>query len=153
MTLVQNMPCGLGLIIVILCIFKNTDQNNILSLLFLKLKQKKNMNTNFFYSYYFKTQKWPFWPPVDKFFFQNLFSVLAFKTIDTQMLFWSIFFLTHQKTVINSQKQPKWRFWRSIILFCAFSKIPNKRTFVRLLFLKLNQSQNTKKTFFLAGFL
>ena len=31
--------------------------------------------------------------------------------------------------------------------FSAFSKIPTKRTCVRLLFLKLNQSQNTKKTF------
>ena len=28
-----------------------------------------------------------------------------------------------------------------------FSKIPTKRTFVRLLFLKLNQSQNLKKIF------
>ena len=32
--------------------------------------------------------------------------------------------------------------------FSAFSKIPTKRTFVRLLFLKLNQSQNTTKNFF-----
>ena len=32
--------------------------------------------------------------------------------------------------------------------FCAFSKKPTKRTFVRLLFLKLNQKQNTKKFFF-----
>ena len=32
--------------------------------------------------------------------------------------------------------------------FCAFSKIPTKRTLVRLLFLKLNQSRNTKKHFF-----
>ena len=36
--------------------------------------------------------------------------------------------------------------------FFAFSKIPTKRTFVCLLFLKLNQSRNTK-TFFLEGFL
>ena len=32
--------------------------------------------------------------------------------------------------------------------FCAFSKIPTKRTLVRLLFLKMNQSRNTKKHFF-----
>ena len=31
--------------------------------------------------------------------------------------------------------------------FCAFSKIPTKRTFVVLLFLKLYQSRNTKKNF------
>ena len=36
--------------------------------------------------------------------------------------------------------------------FCAFSKIPTKRTFVRLLFLKLNQSQNTETIFFGWGF-
>ena len=32
--------------------------------------------------------------------------------------------------------------------FCGFSKIPTKRTFVRLLFLKQNQSRNKKKIFF-----
>ena len=37
--------------------------------------------------------------------------------------------------------------------FRAFSKILTKRTFVRLLFLKLNQSRNTKKTFFGGVFL
>ena len=57
-----------------------------------------------------------------------------------------------QKSVINRQKRPKWRFWRSITFFCAFSKIPTKRTFVRLLFLKLNQGRNTKKIFW-GGFL
>ena len=36
-------------------------------------------------------------------------------------------------------------FWRSITFFIAFSKIPTKRRFVRLLFSKLNQSRNTKK--------
>ena len=36
-------------------------------------------------------------------------------------------------------------FWRSITFFIAFSKIPTKRRFVRLLFLKRNQSRNTKK--------
>ena len=49
-----------------------------------------------------------------------------------------------KKNLINCQKRPKWRFWRSITFFCAFSKILTKRTFVHLLFLKLNQSQNTK---------
>ena len=32
--------------------------------------------------------------------------------------------------------------------FCSFSKILTKKTFARLLFLKLNQSRNTKKHFF-----
>ena len=36
-------------------------------------------------------------------------------------------------------------FWRSITFFIAFSKIPTKRRFEHLLFLKLNQSRNTKK--------
>ena len=35
----------------------------------------------------------------------------------------------------------------------AFSKILTKRTFVRLLFLKLNQSRNMKKNFFLGFFI
>ena len=37
--------------------------------------------------------------------------------------------------------------------FCGFSKIRTKRTFVRLLFLKLNQGRNRKKTNFWGGFL
>ena len=37
--------------------------------------------------------------------------------------------------------------------FFAFSKILTKKTFVRLLFLKLNQSRNTKKNFFGGAFL
>ena len=42
-------------------------------------------------------------------------------------------------------------FFESQYLFFAFSKIPTKRPFVRLLFLMLNQSQNTKTTFFWGG--
>ena len=38
-----------------------------------------------------------------------------------------------------------------ITFFCAFSKIPTKRTFVCLLFLKLNQSRNSKKVLFFLG--
>ena len=66
--------------------------------------------------------------------------VLALQTIDAQMLFCSIFFLMHLKKVNNRQKRPKWRFLRLIAFFSAFSKMLTKRTFVRLLFLKLNQS-------------
>ena len=116
-------------------------------LLFLKLKKKKNMKKYFFNGFYFKTQKSPFLE-VKTIFFNNFFSVLAFKTIHTQMLFWSVFLKMHKKTVINRQKRPKWCFWQSITFLCAFSKILTKRAFVRLLFLKLNQSQNIMKTFF-----
>ena len=89
-----------------------------------------------------------------RFLFQNLkctfsgvnpifSSVIAFKTIDTQMLFRSVF-LKAQNFFIKSQKQQKLRFWWSKTFFSAFSKILTKRTFVRLLYLKLNQSQKTK---------
>ena len=79
---------------------------------------------------------------------QNMFFSL-FKSEnwrDTIKNIFKIFFTS--KTIINHQKRPKWRFWHSITFFCAFSKMPIKRTFVRLLFLKLNQSRNTKKSFF-----
>ena len=49
---------------------------------------------------------------------------------------------------MNRQKQPKWRFCQSRTFFCAFSKLLTKRTFVRLLLLKLNLSRNTKKNKF-----
>ena len=67
-------------------------------LLFLKLKQKKNMKKHLLLRFLFQ--------PI----FSHFFSVLAFKTIDTQMLFRSVFFKTQKKPVINRQKQPKWRF-------------------------------------------
>ena len=54
----------------------------------------------------------------------------------------------HEKKVINFQKWSKWRFWQLITFFGVFSKIPNKITIVCLLFLKLNQSWNTKTNFF-----
>ena len=64
-----------------LCIFKNTDQNNICASIAFEVKTKENMQTNFFYGFYFKTQNALFRGST------NFFSVLAFKTIDTQMLF------------------------------------------------------------------
>ena len=64
--------------------------------------------------------------------------VIVVKTIDAPMLFWSVFFKMHEKKVL---------------ILGAFSKIPNKITIVCLLFLKLNQSRNTKKKFFLCVFL
>ena len=64
------------------------------------------------------------------------------------MLFWSLFLKTHKKTVINHQKWPKLCFWLSI----TFLYVLKKRTFVRLLFLKLNQSRNMKNNFLGWGF-
>ena len=40
---------------------------------------------------------------VNQFLFLILFSVLAFKTIDTQMLFWSVFLKTHKKPLLTIQ--------------------------------------------------
>ena len=70
---------------VFLCVFKNTDQNNICVSIVFKAKTKEKYEEIFFYGFYFKTQKYSFlW--VNQFL--NFFSsVLAFKTIDTQMLF------------------------------------------------------------------
>ena len=70
--------------------------NQLYTVLFLKLKQKKNKMKHFFYSFYFRTQKCPF-SGVKQFFLLNFFSVSAFKTIDTQMLFWSVFLKTQKK--------------------------------------------------------
>ena len=125
--------------------------------MFLKLKQKKNMKISIFSSVIIFPQI--FW--LAKFFlmvfitklkialfggstdfFQIFFSALACRTIDTQMLFWSVFF-KRPKTV-------KMVFLAVNNFFCAFSKIPTKTTSVRLLFLKLNQSRN-RRNFFLQG--
>ena len=57
------------------------------------------------------------------------------------------------KKVINFQKPQKWHFVGLITFFGAFSKLPNKITFVCLLFLKPNQSQNRKEKFFLTVFI
>ena len=67
---------------------------------------KRKMWRHFFNGFYFKTQKSPFLE-VKSIFFNNFFSVLAFKTIHTQMLFWSVFLKMHKKTVINRQKRQK----------------------------------------------
>ena len=71
--------------------------------------------------------------------------LLSLKTTDAQMLFRSVFLKTHKKKKLTA----KMAFLGVNNFFCAFSKIPIKRTFVRLLFLKLNQGRNTKKFFFL----
>ena len=77
--------------------------------------------------------------------FSSYFSfVSALKTIDTHMLFWSVFLKMHFKKVINHQKRSKLCFCQLTTFLCIFKILP-KRTYVRLWFLKLNQSQNTEK--------
>ena len=75
------------LITVFLCVFKNTDQNNICGSIVFKAKTKEKYEEIFFYGFYFKNQKC-FFLRVNQFFFKFFSSsVLAFNTIDTQMLF------------------------------------------------------------------
>ena len=84
-------------------------------------------------------------------FFQIYFSVLAFKTIDKQMLFWSVFLKTLKKPVINHQKRRKWRFWWSLTFFVRFQKYRPKEfqknfkfVFLRLFF---NENQSSMPIF------
>ena len=62
-------------------------------------------------------------------------------------MFQSVFIKKHKK-VNYHQKQSKWRFWWLIAFLNA-----TIRTFVCLLFLKLNESQNMKNKFVCGGFL
>ena len=65
-------------------LFKTTDKNNICGSIVFKAKTSEKYEEFFFYSFYFKTQICPFLggqPIIFKFFS----SVLAFKTIDTQL--------------------------------------------------------------------
>ena len=131
--------CRFWWLITFFCIFKNTDLNNICASTVFKAKTEEKYKENLFKSFYFKTWKCTFWGSTN--FFSSFFSHSALKTIDTQMLFWSIFLKTHKKSY-KLPKTAKIAFLTVYNFFCAFSKIPIKRTFVRLLFLKLNQSQN-----------
>ena len=88
-------------------------------LLFLKLKQKKNMKKHFFTVFISKLKNALFG---DQTIFFIFLYVLAFKTIDKQMLFWSIFFKMHKKNVIKCKKRQKLRFWWSITFFLHFQK-------------------------------
>ena len=87
------------LITVFVCVFKNTDENNICGFIVFKAKIKEKHKEIFFVTVFIlKLKNALFWG-VNQFFY----SVLAFKTIDTKMLFWSVFLETNKKTVINSQ--------------------------------------------------
>ena len=128
-------------------IFKNIDQNNICASIVFKAKTKDKYEETFFKGFLFHS-KMHFLGGQPILFWIFFLSAFASKTIDSQLLFWLICFKMHFIKVNNCPKLPKWCFWQLIAFFHAFSKIPTKRTFVLLLFLKLNQSWNTKKTFF-----
>ena len=75
--------------------------------------------------------------------YSYLYFVLALKTIDAQQLFRSVF-LKSKKKLLTAQNGKNGVFDGPQLFISAFSKMQTKRTFVCLLFLKLNQSQNTK---------
>ena len=72
---------------------KNIDQTKFVRLLFLKLKQKKNMK-KYFLRFLFQNSQ-------TRFFGGQL--ILALKTVDTQMVFWSIFFKLHFKKLLTAK--------------------------------------------------
>ena len=66
-------------------------------------------------------------------FYIIFFLVLGFETIETQMLFRSVFLKMHEKKFINLQKWPKWCFWQLITFFwCIFknTELNNNRVFI-----------------------
>ena len=89
-------------------------------LFFFKLEQKKNMKKNFSTVFNSNLKNAFFGGSTN--FFPIFCSVLAFKTIEKQMLFWSILFEMHKKNVIKCKKRQKWRFWWSITFFLHFQK-------------------------------
>ena len=98
------------------------------------------------------------WPPkksvyelwnknlLKKYFFIFFFCFSLKNNKRTNVVFGQ-YFWNALKKVNNCHKRPKWCFCRLIAFFSPFSKIQTKRALVRLLFLKLNQSQNMKKNF------
>ena len=91
-----------------LLVFKNTDKNNICVSIVFKAKTKEKYEENVFLRLLFQNSKMRFFGGQP--FFYSFFSVLAFKTIDAQMLFWSVFLKSHTQKVINPKKRPKWHF-------------------------------------------
>ena len=78
--------------------FKNTDQNNTCASIVLKAKTEKNdeekqlvdLRKRAFLSFELKSFK--------NILFSSYFLVLALKTIDTQVLLWSVFLKMHKKS-------------------------------------------------------
>ena len=114
-----------------------------------KAKTEEKYKEIIFYGFYFKTQKCSFWGSTN---FFNFFSVLAFKTIDTQMLFWSVFLKTHKKPLLTAKNGQNGVF-DGHSLFLRFQKYWPKEHLCVYCFFNLNQSRNTKTIFFRGGFL
>ena len=81
---------------------KNIDQTTFVRLLFLNLKQKKNMK-KYFLRFLFQNSQTHFFGGQLILFLNFVFSVLALKTVDTQMVFWSIFFKLHFKKLLTAK--------------------------------------------------
>ena len=114
-----------------MCVFNNTDQNNICASIIVKLTQKKNMKT-IFLRFLFQNSKMPFFGGQPIFFFL-FFSVLAFKTIDTQMLIWSVFLKSHKKPLLTA-KNCQNGVWQSITFLCVFKNTDQKNICASIVF-------------------
>ena len=67
-----------------------------------------------------------------KFYFLNFFSVLTFKTIDTQMLSWSVFFKTHTKTLLTAKNEQNGVFMVNNFFFVRFKSTDKKNICVSI---------------------
>ena len=84
-----------------LCVFKNTDLSNICASIVFKAKQKKNMKKKLLMVFITKLKNALFGWSTD--FLYLIFSVLAFKTLYTQILFWSVFFKKFKKPLLTTK--------------------------------------------------
>ena len=116
----------------------------------MKLKQKKNLKKYFLW-FLFQNSKMLFLG-VNQFFFNFFFQFYLLKQYTHKCYFDQYFWKRTKKPLLTAKNGQNGVFDCQLLFFCMLSKIPTKRTFVRILFLKLNQSQNTKKNFFLWGF-
>ena len=112
-----------------------------MGLSFLKLKQKKNMKKYLFKGFCFKLIKTFFWGS------KKSFENFSLSNKNTNVVLANSFFNALKKGN-NCQKRPKWHFWRLIAFLKCIFKNTDQKTVVRLFFFNLNQSRNTKKTFF-----
>ena len=72
---------------------KNLSNNICASIVFKAKAKEKYEEKNCFTVFFQNSKKNLFWGSI------NFFSVLAFKTIDTQLLFWYVFLKTHKKNL------------------------------------------------------
>ena len=109
---------------VFLCVFKITDQNNLCVSIVLKTKTETNLKKIGWPS---KKSIFEFWnKKYKKKFSYNFFFWFSFKNSRPTHIILISIFENKQKTIINRQKRPKWRFWRSITFFVRFQKYQPK---------------------------